>query len=288
MAVGESESEGADYSGNLSQGCCHGIGLAVEDFRSVFGGSAGAPLCSILSQWADAEARKCAEAIQSNALSSFAGLSAVVSSIAMSLVYAQALRNTHAINIIPAIRKALWPTIEGSPPCHSPKRIRPVIEGLIDRFFASMGDEASAMVEDEVSELTTTSSLTDQQTSPSDRLMLGSGRLFVDRLRYLCSMLRPLWTMNIGASLRTGLQTHLLQYIETLATHVRDKATDGTSSATIDRISEWLMTVVANLVENNIPTELSPLEFKSQTILTKKDITRIVDKAAEMFGMVSV
>ena len=115
-AAGESENEGADYSGSLSQCSFHGIGLAVESFRSVFGSSAAAPLCSILTQWAECEAKKCAEAVQNNALSAFAGLSSVVSSVAMSLVYAHALKNTHSIDLVTVLHKVFWPTIEGRGP----------------------------------------------------------------------------------------------------------------------------------------------------------------------------
>ena len=115
-AAGESENEGADYSGSLSQCSFHGIGLAVENFRSVYGSTAAAPLCSILTQWAECEAKKCAEAIQNNALSAFAGPSSVVSSVAMSLVYAHALKNTHSINLVTVLRKVFWPTIEGYDP----------------------------------------------------------------------------------------------------------------------------------------------------------------------------
>lgn len=110
--TGESENEGAEYSGSLSQSCFHGIGLAVEDFHSVFGNTAAAPLCSILAQWADSETKKCAETIHSHALSAFSGLSAMVQCIAMTLIYAQCLKTSHSINLTPVIQKVFWPTLE--------------------------------------------------------------------------------------------------------------------------------------------------------------------------------
>jgi len=113
---GVSEHEGADYAGNLAQLTFHGIGLAVEDFRSVFQSSNSSQLCPLLSQWAEKETRKCAELIDRNSLSAFSavgGLSAIVDTVSIALVFAQALSNSHSIHLMPILRKELWSTIEG-------------------------------------------------------------------------------------------------------------------------------------------------------------------------------
>ena len=48
------------------------------------------------------------------------------------------------------------------------------------------------------------------------------------------------------------------------------------------------MTVIANLVEDLIPKEISPLENKVGSILSKREIQKTVDKAAQKFGLEQV
>ena len=118
--------------------------------------------------------------------------------------------------------------------------------------------------------------------------MLDSAQLIVDRVRYLCSVLRPLWTTHIRNTLRQGIRSLFDLFVDALANDVREKAADGVSMKIIDRISEWLMTVIANLVEDLIPKEISPLENKVGSILSKREIQKTVDKAAQKFGLEQV
>ena len=144
------------------------------------------------------------------------------------------------------------------------------------------------MVHDEMVVLLTTSSPWDRHASPSSQALLDSAQLIVDRVRYLCSVLRPLWTTHIRNSLRQGIRSLFDLFVDALANDVREKAADGVSMKIIDRISEWLMTVIANLVEDLIPKEISPLENKVGSILSKREIQKTVDKAAQKFGLEQV
>jgi len=270
--TGESENEGADYSGSLSQCSFHGIGLAVEDFRAIFSSASAAPLSSILTQWADSEARKCAELIKSNAHATFAGLSAMVNSVAMSFVYAQALKTSHSISVVPSVRKVFWP----------------YVEALVEKVLMTTGEEVVTMAHEEMSVLLTNSSPWDRQTSPSNQALLDSAQFVVDRVRYILSVLRPLWSTHMSASLRNGLHSILSLFAETLANDVQEKAEEGVSMQVIDRISEWLMTIIAHLVEELVPKELLPFESKIGVIFTKREIQTIVNRAAQNFGLESV
>lgn len=159
---------------------------------------------------------------------------------------------------------------------------------LIEKVFASTGDEVVTMAHEEMSVLLTTSSPWDRQASPSTHALLDSAQLIVDRVRYICSVLRPLWSIHISAALRNGLRSLLSGFIEALVNDVQEKTADGVNMKIIDQISEWLMTVIANLVEDLIPKELSPLELKIGIIFTKREIQTTIDKAAQSFGMESV
>ena len=53
--------------------------------------------------------------IQAHALSAFAGLSSMVHSISMALVYAEALKHSHAIDVTITVRKIFWPSVESAP-----------------------------------------------------------------------------------------------------------------------------------------------------------------------------
>ena len=143
----------------------------------------------------------------------------------------------------------------------------------------------SVMVREEMSVLFTTSSPWDRHASPSSRPMLDSAQLIVDRIRYLCSVLRPLWTTHIRSALRNGIRSLCDVFTETLVADVREKVADGVDVKIIDRVSEWLMTAIAHLMEDLIPKELSSLEDKIGTIFTKSEIQTTVDNAAQGFGL---
>lgn len=146
-----------------------------------------------------------------------------------------------------------------------------------------MGDEVLISVHEEMSVLLTTSSPWDRHGQAS----LDGAQMIVDRVRYLNTVLRPLWTFQVAKAIRNGLKSTLDIFIDALAVDIQEKAADEGTLSITDRMLEWAMTIIANLVEDRIPKELAPLENKVGVILTKIDIQKIVEKAAQNFGMES-
>eukprot|EP00210_Caulerpa_lentillifera_P004614 g4400.t1 len=270
---GVSEHEGADYAGSLAQCTFHGIGLAVEDFRSIFNSSNSSQLCPLLTQWAEKEARKCAEMIDRNSLSAFGavgGLSAIVDTISISLVFAQALNNTHSIYLMPFLRKELWSTLEG----------------MIQKFFVTTADEICVSVHDEMSVFWKSSSPWDRQSTASETgPPLESAQLLIERLRYLCGVLRPLWCGLARAPMKSGIKLLINSLVEALANDVKEKSSDEMDTNILDQMCEWLMNTIATLVEDLVPKELTQLERKIGVIFTKNELDCFVNNAATALGL---